>query len=398
MTKVVNMYKLPRDIIVLPEEKGIWLVMNVFARSCLAVDICVLEFLSSINLISNDEIKTKFSDYNFTIWQVEHFSNSEGLLADPTRYIRDYSKWPEPLTLRVGALIDELEKHFIIIEDEEEYLSRFAPKNSLMDNFHFGNFHQQLGKQLLLEKRELPSKWWLRQKFTKDLRNVRDNLYGAIQASFLDRYFKERFSAENVVVDIGCGIGFYTNKMAKYTSSVLGLDPNEEYINIARQNAEENAKFEVAKTGEKNGLDKVPSNYADYVLISDALLFYFIPPESNQNTDIQVLFNDIKRILKPGGKFISIEPNYIFWLLPWLGEVKHPFTILTEYLQRNFSVTVSISKLIQSFTKEGFAVVHMEELTPDSSFKSLYPRAYHFASQFPLWQLFELTNIEEGRL
>ena len=30
------------------------------------------------------------------------------------------------------------------------------------------------------------------------------------------------------------------------------------------------------------------------------------------------------------GVLISLEPHYIFWLAPWLGEEQWPFTVLTE--------------------------------------------------------------------
>ena len=75
-----------------------------------------------------------------------------------------------------------------------------------------------------------------------------------------------------------------------------------------------------------------------------------------------------------------------------MGEKENPYTILTEYNNKKFGVTATISKLIQSFSKGGFSVTWMEELTPDNSFKNIDERAYNFAMEFPLWQLFELTK------
>ena len=126
--------------------------------------------------------------------------------------------------------------------------------------------------------------------------------------------------------------------------------------------------------------------------MSDALLFYFVPVMKNQKADLQILFDDIRRILKPNGKFISMEPHYLFWLLPWLGEKQRPFTILTEYSKKVFGVIPTMSQLIQAFAKGGFVVTWMEEILPDPSFELVDSRAYNFANQFPLWQIFELMS------
>ena len=102
---------------------------------------------------------------------------------------------------------------------------------------------------------------------------------------------------------------------------------------------------------------------------------------------------DVHRILKPGGRFINMEPHFIFRLLPWLGEVERPFSILTEYGNRSFGVVPSISELIQADGRGGFAVIWMDEVVPEDAFKTSDPRAYHFAKEFPIWQIFELKPL-----
>ena len=87
-----------------------------------------------------------------------------------------------------------------------------------------------------------------------------------------------------------------------------------------------------------------------------------------------------------------MEPHYIFWLSPWLGNPDRPFTILTEYNNKKFGVTPNISKLIQEYSKGGFAVYWMDELVPDKSFEKIDYRAYNFAKEFPLWHIFELKK------
>lgn len=77
----------------------------------------------------------------------------------------------------------------------------------------------------------------------------------------------------------------------------------------------------------------------------------------------------------------------------FVDELKNHFTVLTEYNNSFFSVTPTLSKLIQTYRKGGFSVHWMEELFPDKSFEKIDPRAFHFASKFPLWHMFELKPI-----
>jgi SAM-dependent methyltransferase len=326
---------------------------------------------------------------DITIWEIERFGNYNGLMADPTCFERDSNNWD---AIKVGILefIEKLKKHFIIIDDEITYEKRFASKSNSLDFQHFGNFHEQLGSYLLTVKRENPNTWWLKQKFNEDFTDIKLNLYGAVQKYNLIPYFNRKFSQGDMVIDLGCGPGFYSMEIAKTGARVWGIDPNPEFIKIAQKQNIMNAKFSVMEIGVQGGLDSIPSQSIDFVFMSDALLFYFVPPDRNQKQDIQLLLKDIKRILKPNGCFISSEPHYIFWLLPWLGEIKRPFTIMTEYLKKSFGVTGYFSQLIQSFCKGGFLISWMEEFKPNAEFEKIDPRAFRFSSQFPLWHLFEL--------
>ena len=392
------MLKLLKDIIVLPESDGRWLVMNLFSRTCLSVDSASLEVLRAAEVLSDGDLKARFANQTFSIWDVNYFSSYEGLFADPTRYIRDITKWPQAQKVDSDDLINLFKRYFLLIDDVANYYARFAPKTSLLDKEHFGNFHQQLGQELMLVHREISSKWWVNQKFTEDLKQVRNNNpYGAIQANYLSDYFQRKFTEEDVVVDIGCGTGFYTNIMARSGASVLGVDPNEEFIRFASDNAIDRARFEVLPVGQEGALDKIPDDYADYIYMSDVLLFYFVPVDPTQQADLTVLLNDIHRILKTDGTLIIVEPHYLFWLMPWLGEVNRPFTVLTEYAEKTFGVTATLSQFIQKCAKGGFAVSWMDELTPNRSFEKTNPRAFHFACHFPLWHLFELKPLSSNR-
>ena len=69
--------------------------------------------------------------------------------------------------------------------------------------------------------------------------------------------------------------------MADTGASVLGIDPNETYIDIARKNAKEKAHFETSSIGVKGALDHVPSKLQ--IMCSGAMLYYFILYQSILN-------------------------------------------------------------------------------------------------------------------
>lgn len=391
------MYKILKDIVIFPEKKNKWVIMNIFSKTSIGVNSEFFEFFGDLENTSIEIIQEKFSKQKFVIWQIEKFSNEKGLLEDPSRYIRNIDKWPQGKKMGINEIIENLKKNFLIIENEEKYRRRFKRKKSVLDYENFGNFHDQLGQYLLLKLRKSPEKWWIQQKFSNDLKSVRNNLYKAIQTKYLEKYFQTKFHEGDKVIDMGCGVGFYSNMIAKSGALVTGIDPNQEYIKLAKENAIKGTNFENFDIGNPGALEKIPTQYADYVFMSDALLFYFVSPNSKKKLDLKTLFSDIKRILKPDGIFINVEPHYIFWLLPWLGELETPFTVLTEYNHKNFGVTATLSQLIQAYSRGGFVVSWMEELIPDPYFESIDLRAYHFAKEFPLWHLFELMPIKEKK-
>lgn len=386
------MAEVPGDVAAVPEANGAWVLMNVRSRTCLGVGSEVLDLLSQIQSQDESALVAKDGEQRYRVWDIHWFSNEAGLLADPTRYRRDVSQWPAVQLLDVTSAIAQLKQHFLVVDDPTAYRARFALKRSFLDWERFGNFHQQLGQHLMLLRRENPSTWWLRQKFNDDLQSLKPNLYQAVQGHYLEGYFPQRLGSGVTVLDVGCGAGFYSNMMARTGASVLGIDPNEEYIRLARESAVQGARFEVMTIGVSGNLTGLPAEHFDYVFMSDALLFYFVPSAPQQVAELSALFEGIRRILKPNGLFISLEPHSIFFLLPWLGAADHPFTVLTEYLNRTFAITPNFSDLIQAYASGGFVVTWMDELRPDPSFEAIDPRAFHFARQFPLWHLFELRR------
>ena len=379
----------PNDVIIQASKNGKWIIYNVFSRNTIAVETETLEIISLIDLdtkisdiISENELK------KFKVWDIERFSNFDGLLADPTRIIRDGKKWPESMFLEISQLIDILKQKNIIVENYDKYLNMFESKKSLLDNEHFGNFHQQLGQKMLIEKKINPDDWWISQKFEHDISSIKNNLYKSIQESFLEEFFEKKLSANDTILDLGCGVGYYSKLMSKTKSKVIGVDPNKQFIDIAKKNYKE-IEFHVSEIGNVDSLNWLEEDSVDFVFMSDALLFYFVPPNPKQKYEIQNLFRSIKRVLKKNGRLFSLEPHGIFFLKPWLGEIDNPFTIITEYNKKKFDITPNLNQVIESFLKGGFILRDFKELYSKQGIIE-DKRAELFAKEFPLWWFFEL--------
>jgi len=387
------MYKIPQEVILQIHSPGHWIIHNLFALTCLGIDCKTIGLLTDLETQSIDKLREKYASDKFSIRDIGYFSNYNGLVEDPTRWLRDIQDWPDVSELDIDSTLMCLKENFLIVDDFDSYVSKFAPKTSLVDGEHFGNFHQQLGQELLIRRREQPETWWLKQKFTENYKDIRPGLYKSVQASYLTTYFERKIQPQQTILDVGCGVGFYSNMMARSGASVLGVDPNDRYIEIAQTNAVANAEFEVMEVGKLGGLDEIQSESFDLIFMSDALLFYFFSDRPTQEADIEILLSSLHRLLKPDGCLVSVEPHYLFWLRPWMGSEKRPYTILTEYQNKNFGVTPTISTLIQAFTQNNFAITWMDEMMPEDELEDTNPRAFYFAKEFPMWQLFELKPV-----
>jgi len=360
-----------------------WVALNVFTRTSLGLSSKVFAFLGGGDFDASGK---------FTFWHIARFSNEDGLMADPSRFQRDLSKWQEE-----QANIDELLKHlyaqYIVVDDETTYRNRFADKKHILDKAHFGNFHQQHGQHMFLQRKDT-ARWWVDQKFTLDRRSVkRETLYGAVQESYLKVYFKRALKPGMRALDIGCGIGVYTNMMARTGAEVIGIDPSKDYLELARQNAISGTSFEQVDSDVAKAMDHLDTESFDFIFMSDALLFYYRPFYPNQKADVMALLSNIRRILKPCGRFASLEPHSVFYLTPWLGVPDRPYTILSEYQNRYYGIVPPFSWLFRMLRDAGLAVIGLEELSVADYFKDLDERAYHFASEFPQWQLLEICKL-----
>ena len=151
-----------------------------FTRSHIGVD-GRAELARRPNQWKNTESKT------VKLWKLAS-SVTRKPLADPTRVIRDPSKWKTPKVLKP----EEFEKICIdltiLIEDQDAYRERFARKLNIFDEHHFGLSPTTWSASN--DQAPNTSKLVARQKFTENLQSVRPGPYREIEENYLDEYFQ----------------------------------------------------------------------------------------------------------------------------------------------------------------------------------------------------------------
>ena len=378
------------DCIALPAGPDRWILYNVRTRTSLGVDGAALAAAGSIA----EHAERLCDQEHFNVWDVGWFSQTGGSVDDPTRLRRDPVQWGLPRRIDGASLYGELTARWLIVTDNDAYDSIFDRPRHPLQFDKMGNFHDQLGRHLLVDQRVDPSEWWVAQKFRSDGAVRADNAYGTVQWPALTRYFDARIRPGMQILDVGCGTGVYSAEMGRRGADVLGIDPSSKYVALASARRADRCRFAQVPLDDGKGLVGVPDTSADLVFMSDALLFSFVPLSRNQSPDPHVILRDIRRVLRPRGVFASVEPHGDFYLSPWMGDPEHPWTVMTEHRGRRFSTAPVFPILAEAVLSAGFKMAHVEELYRADECRSGDARADAFVDEFPFWILSEYVKGE----
>ncbi|WP_022664263.1 class I SAM-dependent methyltransferase [Desulfospira joergensenii] len=99
------------------------------------------------------------------------------------------------------------------------------------------------------------------------------------------------------VLDIGCGLGYHASAFAQKGFQVLAFDPGDRYLEIARENTEENRDFVKLRQMKCSDLDE--SEDFDLAWAGSYCPGQLSPSEAVQD------FSRIFRSLKPGAWFVA---------------------------------------------------------------------------------------------
>jgi ubiquinone/menaquinone biosynthesis C-methylase UbiE len=107
--------------------------------------------------------------------------------------------------------------------------------------------------------------------------------------------------AEKQVLEIACGTGFWTEKIAKTATSILATDINETVIDVARKKdfSEKQVSFELADIYNFPIQDKFESLFGGFIW-SHILL-----------QDLDKFLSTINSLVSPGATVVFMDNNYV---------------------------------------------------------------------------------------
>jgi len=137
------------------------------------------------------------------------------------------------------------------------------------------------------------------------------------------------------VVEIGCGAGGILKAFQNYGAEVFGVDFDEDYINYGRSKG---LKLEVG------GVEKVPHQYSDCVILSHVLEHF-----SNMQKELDVIHD----LLSPKG--------WLYVELPGIFNLKQYSYDFLRSLQNAHNFYFTLGTLEQTLSSYGWELVHGDE-------------------------------------
>lgn len=98
------------------------------------------------------------------------------------------------------------------------------------------------------------------------------------------------------VVDLGCGTGLSTVSWKGIAENIIGIEPSDDMLEIAKQKADESTSFIKAYSNNTT----LPNTCADAVICSQS--FHWMEPITT--------LDEINRILKPNGIFATVDCDW----------------------------------------------------------------------------------------
>jgi len=153
------------------------------------------------------------------------------------------------------------------------------------------------------------------------------------------------------VLDIGCGAGRFTRRMAALGAIVIAIDHAEKFLNRARERTTENIEriqFLKLDASDPLALMSLGEGYFDAVVCTMALM---------DMSSITPLISSLPKILKPRGRFVFSVTHPVFNS----GTARH----VAEQFERDGEVTtrsgITITEYTEPFAYKGLGILGQPE-------------------------------------
>ncbi|WP_026970767.1 class I SAM-dependent methyltransferase [Aliagarivorans marinus] len=206
---------------------------------------------------------------------------------------------------------------------------------------------------------------------------VQDNIYNALLERPSMQAMLPALQGKRVL-DLACGSGIYSEYFLAQGAQVTAVDLSEPFVAMVKARFADQLQAYAADMGQ--GLPQEADNSFDVVVCPLAIHYL---------EDLQPLFNDIRRILKPGGQFFfsTHHPLVDFEVSP-SGNYFQRELIVEEWDTIGQPVEVqfyrrSLTELFAAIAQAGMVVANLSEGKPAEAMKERDPECYQRLSTHP---------------
>lgn len=183
-----------------------------------------------------------------------------------------------------------------------------------------------------------------------------------------------------MTLDIGCGDGTFTNELFKLGAKIQGVDISEKLIEYAKQHYKK-INFNVVNASKLNF-----NNRSFDIVVSNLMIHYF--------KELKPLFNEISRVLKPGGIFLfsfhhpfnevlelhtNGKKTKVF-IMPYFHEDEYFWEMEGMKMKSYHHTFTEVSKKLK---ESSFYIEEIEESQAPRSSIKLDKEMYNFSNKYP---------------
>ena len=181
------------------------------------------------------------------------------------------------------------------------------------------------------------------------LTGVKDKKEFDLAGEEIAEMLKEFITPEDVVLDVGCGIGRIEKGLAKHCAEIHGVDVSKRMVKLARKRLKGFGNVYIYRNSGRD-LSSFPDDKFDFVFSIDVL-------QHLEKEDSVFYLYEIHRVLKPNGKLYFNVPNFF--------DGENFSTLMGKYVKNPSSRTVirmryyCPEEVKRILTSIGFSVVSL---------------------------------------